>query len=295
MKRVVVGLFMVGALILLYGRSVAAVEPVNVFVSILPQAYFVEQIGGPFVDVDVLVGPGQSPATYEPTPKQLARLGRSQIYFRIGTPFERGFIDTISSTFQHVEIVDTRRGVPLRRFVTAASEDGHGAHEHRGGIDPHIWLDPKRVKIQAVTICHALCNSDPAHSSAYVKNLQAFLQTLDDIDTRVAAVLAPFAGQKVYVFHPAFGYFCDAYGLTQIPIETEGKEPSPKQLADLINRAQEEGVQFLFVQPQFAGKSAEAIARVIGGSVVPLNPLPRDYIANLERMAEAIRGSMAVP
>jgi len=290
-----IGLFIAVALMLLCGGAAAAQEPVKTFVSILPQAYFVEQIGGHLVDVDVLVGPGQSPATYEPTPKQMARLGRSQIYFRIGTPFEKGFIDTISSTFKNVEVIDTRRGVPLRRFVLDAPEDGHGAHAQRGGIDPHIWLDPMRVKIQAVTICQALCNHDPAHSSTYVKNLQAFLQALDAIDVRVAAVLAPFTGQKIFVFHPAFGYFCDAYGLTQIPIETEGKEPSPKQLAGLINRAQKDGVKFLFVQPQFAGKSPDAIARVIGGTVVPLNPLPRDYIANLERMAEAIGGSMTAP
>lgn len=292
--RQCIRLFMAGALMLLCAGSLAAEEKLHLFVSILPQAYFVEQIGGNLVDVDVLVGPGQSPTTYEPTPKQLARLGRSQLYFRIGTPFESGFIDTISGTFRNVDIIDTRRGVPLRRFLLEDSHDDPG-HEHQGGIDPHIWLDPKRVKIQAVTICHALCNADPAHALAYVKNLQSFLQALDDIDRRVAALLAPWAGQKIYVFHPAFGYFCDSYGLRQVAIETEGKEPSPKQLADLINRAKRDGVKFLFVQPQFSRKSADAIARAIGGTVVPMNPLPRDYMANLEAMAAAIGEHMAAP
>lgn len=252
---------------------------ITAFVSILPQAYFVERVGGDYVNVNVMVGPGQSPATYEPTPKQMAILGRSQLYFRIGTPFERGFIDKISHTFTNLTIIDTRKGVRLRYFKQSQGLEVP---------DPHIWLDPKRVKIQAETIAKALKETDPDHADEFEKNLRTFQSDLDSIDAKIARILAPLKGGNLYVFHPAFGYFAESYGLTQIPVETEGKEPSPKQLSRLINKAKKEGVRVIFVQPQYATKEARTVARAIGGAVVPINPLPRDYLRNLEDMANII-------
>jgi zinc transport system substrate-binding protein len=252
---------------------------ISAFVSILPQAYFVERIGGKHVDVTVLVGPGRSPATYEPTPKQMARLGRSQLYFRIGTPFERGFIDKISRTFTNLTIIDTRKGVTLRYFKQSQGLEVP---------DPHIWLDPKRVKIQAETISKALKETDPAHADEFEKNLKAFQADLDRVDMKIAGILAPLKGGKIYVFHPAFGYFAESYGLTQVAVEIEGKEPSPKQLSRLINMAKKEEVRVIFVQPQYATKEARTVARAIGGVVVPINPLPRNYLKNLEDMANII-------
>lgn len=262
----------------------AGAARIKAFVSILPQAYFVEQVGGHYVEVEVLVGPGQSPATYEPTLKQMARLGRSEVYFRIGTPFEKGFIDKISSTFQRLKIVDTRNGVTLRYFKQA-----------KGGQipDPHIWLDPKRVKIQAGTICTALSLLDPAHAASFERNMQAFMADLDELDATIATVLAPVAGSKFYVFHPAFGYFGDSYGLTQVAVEMEGKEPTAKQLSHLIEKARADGVKVIFVQPQYARRDAEAIARAIGGAVVPMNPLPREYLKSLEEMAAILKGALS--
>lgn len=257
---------------------------IRVFVSILPQVYFVGRVGGPLVDVDVLVGPGQSPATYEPTPKQMVRLSRAQLYFRIGTPFENAFIRKISGTFENLEIVDTRKNVPLRYFRQSG--------ESRTP-DPHIWLDPKRVKIQAKTICEALSHVDPVHAADFMKNLLSFQADLDRIDARIAADLAQLAGKTIYVFHPAFGYFCDSYGLNQKAVEIEGKEPSPRQLARLIENAKRDGVRVIFVQAQYAKRDIETIARAIGGAVVPMNPLPRDYLKSLEEMAAVIKKALA--
>ena len=255
-------------------------QKIKAFVSILPQAYFVERVGGPYVDVEVMAGPGQSPATYEPTPKQMVRLGNSQVYFRIGTPFEKGFIDKVSDTHKNLKIVDTRKGVPLRYFKRSK---GHEVP------DPHIWLDPGRAKIQAATICETLSNFMPEHRSAFERNLRTFQADLSRVDRKIAEILAPFKGSKFYVFHPAFGYFGDAYGLEEVAVETEGKEPSPRQLSKLINRAREEGVKVIFVQPQYTKKDAGVIAREIGGAVAPMDPLARDYLENLEKMAKALK------
>ncbi len=261
-------------------------EPIRTFVSILPQAHFVERVGGDHVRVDVLVGPGESPATYEPTPREVAALGEADVYFRIGTPFENAFVDKIARTLPGLRIVDTRRGVDLRFFRREGK---------RQVPDPHIWLDPVRVKTQARTVCDALSDLAPALAGEFESNLRAFLRDLDALDRRLREILAPLRSRKILVFHPAFGYFCDAYGLEQVAVETEGKAPGPKRLADLIDRAGAENIRIIFVQPQYSKKSARTIAEAISGAVVPLDPLARDYLDNLRRMAEAVREGLTPP
>ncbi|MBN2126049.1 MAG: zinc ABC transporter substrate-binding protein [Deltaproteobacteria bacterium] len=288
MSKVSVSVLLFCILFSLSGSASAESEKLKAFVSILPQAYFVERIGGSYVEVEVLVGPGQSPATYEPTPKQMARLGRARVYFRIGTPFEKGFIDKIANTLKGLEVVDTRKGVPLRFF-----HHGHG--DEAQVPDPHIWLDPKRVKVQAETICETLSRLEPEHKAAFLENLRVFQGDLERLDKRIADILAPLRGQTFYVFHPAFGYFGDSYGIRQVAVEIEGKEPGAKHLVELITRAKEEGVRVIFVQPQFARKQAEKIAKAIGGVVVPMNPLPRDYVKSLEDMAVILRKGLLGP
>lgn len=259
-------------------------QKIKVFVSILPQACFVERIGGPYVEIGVLVGPGQSPATYEPTPKQMAMLARSRLYFLIGTPFEKTFVPKALDTFKTLKLIDTRKGIKLRYFKRSSCERVP---------DPHIWLDPKLVKIQAENICEGLIYTDPAHAKAYKDNLRAFCADLDGVDAKISTTLAPLKGGRFYVFHPAFGYFGDSYGLTQVAVEIEGKSPSAKQLANLIKRAKKDNVKVIFVQPQFAKKDARVVAAAIGGAVVPMNPLARDYLKNLEHMAAAIRDALS--
>ena len=269
-------------------------DKTTVFVSILPQAYFVERVGGEYVNVQVLVGPGQSPAAYEPTSQQMKALARAQAFFRIGVPFENSLIHKLSRAFQQIDVIDTREGITLRQMTEQLSEntahaENHHGHDHTGGDDPHIWMSPRLVKIQAQTICTALCRIDPAHADKYEQNLAAFHADLDALDAHLGTVLEPLKGKELFVFHPAYGYFTEAYGLKQIPVEIEGKEPSAKDLAALIKKAQEAEVKVIFVQPQFSTRSAEAIAGQIGGVVVPLDPLARDYIGNLEACAEQVR------
>jgi zinc transport system substrate-binding protein len=277
-------------------------DPINVFVSILPQKYFVERVGGYLVDVGVLVGPGNSPATYEPTPRQMSELSRARIFFRIGVPFEKSLIPKIESTFKNLTIVDTRKGIKLRQMA----EDHDHAHDgdehhnkgekkhHEGGEpDPHIWLDPILVKIQAKTICDGLSKVDPQHADVYRKNLKDFQNDLAEINAKISKVLAPLKGKVVFVFHPAYGYFMDRYGLKQVAVETGGKEPTGKQLSALIDRATRSHVKVIFVQPQFDQKNAETTAKAIGGAVVSLDPLSPDYLKNLSDMASRIESALA--
>lgn len=285
---------------------------ISVFVSILPQEYFVERIGGTRVRVQALVVPGQSPATYFPTQKQMAALSQADIFFRIGVPFENALIPKIEKTMDQLIIVDTRKGITLRKMEMEHIEDGtdtdhdhdtdtdaepeqetegdheETAHNHADGDDPHIWLDPRLVILQARTITDALIAADPDAKSYYLSNYDSFVKDLEALHTRLASVLHQVKGKTLLVFHPTFGYFADAYGLEQIAIEISGKEPTARQLAHLIEKVKKFEVKVIFVQPQFSQKSAAAIAEAIGGTVVALDPLSRDYIRNLEEIARKI-------
>jgi zinc transport system substrate-binding protein len=267
-----------------------------VFVTIVPQAYFVERVGDGMVDVKVLTGPGQSPHTYEPTPRQVAALARSRIYFTVGVPMEKGLVSRLSRSFPGLRIVDTAKGVRYI-YMDGGHDSPNNLHAEKGSSgkvpDPHIWLDPARVKIQAVNIRNALVETDPSHRALYNANLKAFLADLDRLDAELREVFAPLRGAKVYVFHPAFGYLADAYGFIQVPVELEGKEPGGRRLAELVRRASSEGVKVVFVQPQFSSRRALAVARQIGGAVVAIDPLPSDYMVQMREMARTIRDSLA--
>jgi len=275
-------------------------DRIGVFVSVPPQAYFVERIGGPWVEVEVLVPPGQSPATYEPTPRQMARLAKARVYFRAGLPFEQRLIAKISSSLKELKIVDTRKGIRLRMMaepfgspVGAAagptSGSAAGGKAPAATPDPHVWLDPCLAKIQARTMCEALAALDPGHAAQFRRNLRALENDLDAVDTRIARLLEPVRGRAFYVFHPAYGYFADRYGLRQVAVEMGGKEPGPRRLAELIGKARRDGVRALFVQPQFSSAAVRAVAEAIGAKVVVLDPLAHDYIKNLEDIAKKIR------
>jgi len=252
-------------------------------VSILPQADVVSRIGGRHAAVQVLVGPGQSPATYEPSPRQMAGLARCRVYFRIGTPFEETLVPKISSLFPALRIVDTRKGIRLRYFKGSAGPRSP---------DPHVWLDPKRLRIQAGTVSRALAELAPALAGEITGNLGRFEREIDRLDAEISRMLAPFRGRRFYVFHPAFGYFADAYGLVQVAVEAGGRPPGPRRLSRLIRRARSDGVRVLFVQPQYARRDAAAIAEAIGARVVPLDPLPRDCIKGIMKMAVAVRDGL---
>lgn len=266
--------------------SANAAAAVTVSVSIPPEAFLVERIGGDSVSVQVLVEPGQSPATYEPTPAQMAALENADVYFRIGVPFEDALMDRISASMPALNVVDLREGIELQPV-----SGGESAHVH-GRMDPHTWLDPDNAAIQARTIQQELARIDPGSAEVYAENLQTLLRDLEEVNREIAEMLAPVKGSKMFVFHPAFGYFARACGLEQVPIEVEGREPAPRELQHIIERAEAEDVRVIFVQPQFSNASALAIAAEVDATIVRLDPLARDYLENLREMAREVRDNL---
>jgi zinc transport system substrate-binding protein len=309
MRKGLVVLILALSVSLALGMSVHAKDTsagkVKAFVSILPLAYFVERVGGPYVEVHTLAGPGQDPHTFDPTPQLMVKLAEAQVLFKIGFSFEENLAKKIGSTFKKVEVVDLQQGIKLRTpteeetdVEEAEHRDEHGAehgHAHDASeLDQHTWLDPRLAKIQAKTIADTLIRIDPSHQAAYEKNLQDLQEDLDAVHAQLTKALAPVKGKSFFVFHPAYGYFGDAYGLKQVAVQLEGKEPTARQLARLIDQAKKDGVRIVFVQPQFSKKSAEALAKAIGGLAEPLDDLAPNYLQNLKDMAERLDSALSV-
>jgi zinc transport system substrate-binding protein len=296
---------------LIFSASGYAADKIAIFVSIVPQKYFVQQIGKDFVDVQVMVQPGASPHTYEPKPRQMADISNSKIYFAIGVPFEEVWLPKIAAVNPKIKVVHTEQGIekiPMAAHHHDDGEQGHHSgedeeqaevgpenedhhHEH-GEPDPHIWLSPPLVKTQAGAILTALQEIDPSHQAAYKANFDTFVAAIDHLDARLKATFAGRQGLRFMVFHPAWGYFAHASGLEEVPIEIEGKDPKPAQLKELIEHAREKGIKVIFVQPQFSTKSAKLVAKEIGGQVAFADPLAEDWMANLVEVADKFKAAL---
>jgi len=286
------------AMLLLFAIPARA-DTVTAFVSILPQKYFLEKVGGKHVDVQVMVQPGASPAIYEPKPRQMAQLDAARVYFAIGVPFERAWLPRFAAANRDMLVVQSHEGITRAPIDGHDHGHGHGHGEHAhdghaeakdGIMDPHVWLAPQKARIIAANMRKALAQVDPDNAADYAANLEAFHKECDDLDATLHEMLGALEPphNAFMVFHPSWGYFARAYGLRQIAIEIEGKEPSPAELKHLIEEARHEGVHVIFVQPQFSRKSAELVARSIDGRVAPLDPLAEDWHKNLLHAAEAI-------
>jgi len=250
----------------------------------------VERVGGEFVHVTSLTRPGQSPETFEPTPQQVAALAKADLFVGTGMPFETAWLARLRAANPRMRILDAREGIDL----LPAPDPGHdhaAASEpdqvHDAG-DPHVWTSPRLVAHMAVRIRDALAELDPPHAGDFTHNQAAFAADLASLDEEIRQLLADLPSRKFLVFHPAWGYFAQAYNLVQVPIEQGGKEPGPRALASLIADARRDGLRAVFVQPQSDPRFAARIAEAIGGRVVALDPLAPDYLANLREVARQI-------
>ena len=280
--------------------------------SILPTKFFVEQIAGDTLDVNAMVGKGADPHTYEPKPKQMKELEKSELYFAIGIEFEDAWLDRFSKTFKNLRIVKTQEGIEKIAMSEEHEHEEHHEHKHEGehkhehhdhegehhhhhhhdGLDPHIWLDPILVKTQADNIAKALIEKFPQNAKLYEENLAKFKASLDELDGFIKNELKDVKTREFIVYHPSWGYFAKRYNLEQIAIEIEGKEPKPAELKELIEEAKEHGVKVIFVAPQFPTKAANLIAKETGSKVVMIDQLPENWLAEMKKTAEIFAKSL---
>ena len=262
--------------------------PLLVIASIAPLGDFVRHVGGENVQVEVLVPPGASPHTYEPTPGQMTLLHKADVLVLngIGLEFWKDkVLNSVSNPRLHVVIA--AEGI----LVLQTGEHGEGGN-------PHVWLDPINAALEVARIRDALVAVDPAHKDADLANGAAYIEDLKALDRDIMLTTAAFPNKKFVAFHPAWEYFARRYGLVQAAVieRTPGSEPSPGEIAQIVKTVRETGARAIIAEPQFSTKAAEAIAAESGAKVVLLNPLGEppdfDYIQTMRHNVEQLKSAM---
>lgn len=285
--------------------SAASDGKIKLYGLIPPVAWLATQIGGDRISCDVLVPPGQSVHSYKPTPRDIARLQAADYYLLIGLPMENNTIRKVL-TDSKTRMVDITTGIKRRQISAADACDhdhdhdhDHGHHDHAGHshdkheqyYDTHVWMSPANNIEMAEAICRLLEEADPAGRDAYRANLNALLEKIRRADAALKEQLAPWKGKKFLVYHPAFGYFADHYGMIQEAVETGGKSPTPKQLEKLVKEARAENVKLIFVQPQFPQNSAQAISEALGAKIIMVDPQRSDILSVYQDIADHLTKS----
>lgn len=247
-----------------------------VSVSILPQKFFIERLAGESIEVNVLIPPGASPATYEPTLTQLTKLDQSNVYMRIGhIGFELSWMDRMQSVNPDMKIIDLSFGVDMIH-EEGNHEGDHQGHNH-GGVDPHIWMSAINAKTIVNNIYQELILILPKQKDSLEIRYLALEQELDSLHLLLTYSLEDLNQKSFLIYHPALSYFARDYGLNQYPLEIEGKTPSPTHLKKLIDLGRKENINSIFIQSQFDRRNAEVLADEIDAKIVPFNPLDEQW------------------
>jgi len=248
-------------------------------VSIIPQKYFIERIAGNDFTINVLIPPGASPATYEPSPKQVKEVSHSAVYFQIGhIPFEHAWINKLLENAVNTKLVDLSVDIDLIR----GKEVRHGDHIHQGGVDPHTWSSIVDVKKMLPILLN------PSKKELCEANYLKFVAELDSAHEKNISRFQKSESLSFMIYHPALSYFARDYNLNQISIELDGKEPSASYMQHVISEARKKDIKLIFVQKQFSTNNANAIAKEIEGRVEAIDPLNEDWLKEMNRISDII-------
>lgn len=249
-------------------------------VSIVPEQTFAQAVCGDLAEVVTLIPPGSSPESYEPTPEEMVKFAKSSLYFSIGVPTEEANILPKAGNVKIVSLQDEVASVYDDRTFES------------GERDPHIWLSPKRAKVMVEVIAREMSAIDEKNKDTYEKNAQAYIAQLDEVDGKIKDALEGVQNKKFIVYHPAFGYIADDYGLEMYALEEEGKEATPQHLQEIIDLAKAENIKVIFYQKEIDSSQSKAFAEELGGETIQISPLSADYINNLENMAKTMAEAM---
>ena len=275
-------------LLLITLASTPAFAKLNVVVSIQPQLEFVQKIGGDKINTSVMVLPGNSPHTYEPKPSQMKAISKAELYLSIGVEFENVWLEKFTNQNKNLIVHNISKDINK----TAMQGHNHKEHHHQPTkmvLDPHIWVNPINVQQIARNITQSLVTLDTNNSTYYQNNLTRYLKELNELDLEIKSILKDTPKESTFmVFHPAWGYFAQQYGLHQLAIEVEGKTPKPRQLIQIIKEAKKEQVKAIFTQPEFSDQVAQTISKALGIQVIKTSPLSKNWSENLKKLAKSI-------
>jgi zinc transport system substrate-binding protein len=283
----------------LLGLSLGA-EPLRVGVSVLPLESVVSEIGGPDIEVRSLQQEGDSCSVFEPRPSTITWLAQAELFFRTGAGYESAIMGKLASQFSKMRVIDLREAItPIRLEPGAHQHHDHGhacascSNATAEALDPHIWMDPRRLSQVSSEVEADLLKALPAAAASISARADRFRERAEALDTRLETLLAPYAGRAFFIYHPALGYFADRYGLEQVAISPSGHAPTAKELHNRIRQARDYGVRVIFVQPQESKDHAQTVARAIGADLVEIDPMARDWEANLLQVAQALVAAFA--
>lgn len=264
----------------------------DIAVTIEPLKYIVEHITGNDLSVEVIVPQGASPETYEPTPKQIIRLNNTKMIFSTGLiDFENSLTKRLNN---QSAIINLSKGIELIEGSCShnhsVAEESHSEHNHSHGIDPHIWTSPRELKIMAYNAYNAIKDIYP-DSTKYHSAYNALIEEFDTLDKECEQLCRNSQSKAFVVYHPALTYFARAYGIEQIAVESDGKEPSAKHLAHIIEQAKAKNVQCVLYQMQYPRSVVEVVAKDMGVECKVFDPLAENVTENILQITRIVTGT----
>ncbi len=287
---------LLSALAFAFMTAAAADAPLTVTVGIVPEAAFVQAVAGDLVNVVTLIPPGNSPANYQPTAVEMQALSDAALYFTLQMPTEQAnILPKVADFNPDIKIVDLREAVAAAYPLLDTGEEEEEEHavdeledHHHGGIDPHVWLSPKRAKVMVQTIADELSAVDPANQDLYQASAAGYIAQIDALDRQIQEKVSTLSNLTFLIYHGAYGYFADDYGLKMIAIEIAGKQATAEELQHVIDLARENRITTVFYQDEFDDNQAATVAEEIGGTVQKAAPLSGNYIQSLEDFVDAL-------
>lgn len=259
----------------------------TVSVSILPQKYLVEKIAGDYLQVNVMIPPGMSPETCDLSTEQLKKLYDSDICFTIShLPFELTHLAPVVKRRKDIRIINHSEGIKL--LSGSCGHQHHNGHEH-SGVDPHIWSSPRYVAQMAQQIFKALSEQYPTQKEKFEEGYKTLSKEIETVKEKADSALNEKRGSMFLIYHPALTYLADDYGLQQVAIENEGKEPNPAHLKHIIDLAKEKNIRIIFIQSQFDKNNALSVAKEIGGEVIPIDPLAENWTEEINKLIKVLQ------
>lgn len=260
-----------------------------VVVSIVPYQFFVEKISGNTIAVHSLVPPGMDVHTFEPTMRSVSFLFTARGWIGVGEPFEKKITDTLHHTSKAITLNISDHLSLLQYPNTLHFHPSDPTSHSCTGKDLHVWLSPKLVAAQIPLITDSLVSMFPENRECYSSNAKNLLKEIDELNIYLEKTLSPIAGSTFLISHPALGYFCKDYHLFQLSVETDGKEPLPKDLSRILDLAREKNVKLMVVQKNYPDKGAKIIAKQLQIPIYYFDPYQSNYIENLQELATVLR------
>ena len=272
--------FIICALLIVGCTTKSDSDKKTIFVTITPMQSIIEEITAGDFDIEVIVPKGASPETFEPTPKQVTSFSDAELIFSTGLiDFEQSLVERIGGD---AEVVNLSNGIEL-----IAGSCSHGNHQHKHGVDPHIWTSPRALRTM-VTNAHKAIMAHYPDSVKYTEATGRLLERINKLDNYCATRIKAEGVEAMMIYHPAYTYYARDYGIEQIAIEHDGKEPSLRQTTALIEKAKEHGVKAILRQPQYSEDKVRAIANDAGAEIITTDPLAEDILGEIERVTEII-------